>query len=200
MTKLILTYSRFKNEIARLRQMDYHPEKINESAKDEFDEVSKHLNVYEGQNLIATVRMTEHPFSPLKKWLVDETLYPWKNLTANAVEVTRSVVKKEWRQKSIYKFLMVKMCILCHEYNFDYIIAAIEPEMKAKDFLMELGFEIIGKPTCYIHPPFGRVLCHNIVLNLKNNYSRLLQIENNILNQLSQKEIKIIEPNVKQLV
>lgn len=201
MTKLVLSFSDFKKEVTDLRQLDYHNEKIDVSVKDAFDDVSKHLNLYHNQNLIGSVRMTERPYSPIQSWIEDISIYPFKNLhSRNIVELSRSVVKKEWRQKSIYKFLMVKICLLCHGLDFDYIVSAIELDMKAKDFLMDLGFEIVGKPSYYNHPPFGRVLCHNIILDLKSDHLKLRQMENNLLNKLFQMGINIIESSKKELM
>jgi hypothetical protein len=104
------------------------------------------------------------PPAALPGWLPDPGELPLAN-GPGVVEFTRGVVSQRWRGLGIYQLLMCA-AVLHAGKTATTAIAAIEPFLHVRHFLLLLGFRECGRPLILYDGPGCRTLAQGMELDL----------------------------------
>jgi hypothetical protein len=154
---------RFDPEIEALRRSDFELAAGTTRVRDPFDECSSYMLARVGDELVGAVRMTQPP-AALPGWLPDPSQLPLTN-GPGVVEFTRGVVSQRWRGLGIYQ-LLICASVLHAGKTATTAIAAIEPFLHVRHFLLLLGFRDRGRPLILHDGPGCRTLAQGMELDL----------------------------------
>ena len=133
------------------------------SARDEFDDQSRHVIVNDGDHPVGMVRITLGDPSVLGTWSRGRAPLPHG---PDVAELTRAVVAAPFRRLGIYRLAMLEAVLSLRTLGARLATAAIEPTFPGRRFLLELGFLPVGSPILFDDFPRRRTLAQPIGLTL----------------------------------
>ena len=154
---------RFEPDIEALRRSDFELAAGTTRVRDAYDDCSSFVLARVGDELVGAVRMTQPP-AALPGWLPDPRELPLAH-GPHVVEFTRGVVSHRWRGRGIYQLLMCA-AVLHAGKTATVAIAAIEPFLHVRHFLLLLGFFDRGRPMILHDGPGCRTLVRGMELDL----------------------------------
>jgi predicted GNAT family N-acyltransferase len=180
-------------EIIILRMTDFfNNEFSSEKVIDEFDDSAFFSTLRFNGTLIGVARITETSvISVFDKWSKGKDSTPKGQ---KCYEITRTVVKKEWRRRAMYHGLAMFTLKYLQENNAKTINTILERTSNVHDFLLRLGSVQCGEPyLCYDAPLLPSVTQAYTLNLLSAEYLQRYQIENNrIMNAITNRGYQII--------
>jgi predicted GNAT family N-acyltransferase len=158
---------------------------------DEFDDYSSFSTLRFNSTLIGVARITDTSvISVLDKWSKGKDITPKGQ---NCYEITRTIVKKEWRRRAIYHVLVIFILKYLQENNAKKINTLLESKSHLHNFLQRLGAAKCGEPYLCYDTPLLPSETQAYTLNLMiTEYPLLYQIENKrIMNAITNREYQI---------
>jgi len=183
--KVLNEYTKEINELRREAYYQNHPDI---EAKDEFDDISKFICIFDRDTLIACTRYTGMTPSVLQKWTSNDIALPSGNEYCN---LTRSAIKKEYRGGHYFTLLIFEDLICCFENKKNQVMTIVEAERKRVVFLERLGWELyLGEVLAY-QPPDGMTLGRLMIFDVRKNLNVLLEKREHLLNKMNVQGITV---------
>jgi|GEM_PF-4684839 len=185
----IAATTKFTSEMEKLRRTGFHNSSSETSSSDEFDTLSIHVLAIIRDEIIGMIRLTLEPPSVLQTWSGWKAPIPHGE---GVIDVTRGIVAKQWRGFDIYKLLMTETMIKAKALNAKIAVAPIEPHFQHRTFLSHIGFQNVGEPLIFNHPPIGDTVGQCLVQRLQKDFGKVTEVRAKIISGERMKNFRVV--------
>ena len=140
------------DDMIDLRTVDYfHNEFAVDEVVDKFDSDALFATLSIDEELIATARITDTSvISIFEEWSKGKDITPKGN---NCYEISRAVIKREWRNRAMYHVLIIFILKYLKENNAQAVNCVSVKESNLHKFIQNMGAVKCGVPyICYDVP------------------------------------------------
>ncbi|HEY9843716.1 MAG: GNAT family N-acetyltransferase [Candidatus Sericytochromatia bacterium] len=116
---------------------------------DEFELGSEYILAQIDSEPVGILRLSPWPVSPMTYWLATTKSPNPFILEAGSIEVTGTVVGPEYRQRGLYRLIMLSTLLHCKARGAKVVCLAVEPGFPLMGFLHEIGFVTLGEPLTF---------------------------------------------------
>lgn len=151
MRKLILGLeTELSLDMSILRDGAFRKEVPDEPIYDPFDDGSVHILARVDGEPVCMARVSPWPVCPMGSWLkLAESPNPFPT-GAGSVELTGTVVSPDYRNRGLYRLLMLATLLYCRTAGYSSASAAVEPDFPACAFLEQAGFQTQPEPLLFV--------------------------------------------------
>jgi hypothetical protein len=180
--------SKYTHQQDELRKEAFYQNHPNIEAKDEFDEISKYICVFDKSALVASGRYTEITPSVLQKWVNKSITLPSGNDYCN---LTRAAIKKEYRGGYYYKLLVLENLMYCYINNKKKAMTIVEAERKRVVFFERLGWELYLEEMMVYKPPDGMTLGQFMLFNVEKNINIITEKRTHLIKMMLEQGVTV---------
>ncbi|MBL0941235.1 MAG: hypothetical protein IBJ00_00665 [Alphaproteobacteria bacterium] len=169
----IIIHDKFNEEMDQLRQICF-PELRSDmsTARDIFDERSKHITVMIKGEIAAYGRLTPGPNSVFETISHGKARIPTGQ---DVIDFGKALVNPKYRGKNLFKVIILSGFQFAKYNSYHSIVGSYRIDSKMGPILQELGFEDSGPPVCILND----IIIQPIVYKInKDNYDWSYLIKN----------------------
>jgi len=188
----------YTKEIDELRREAYYQNVPCNTAKDKFDDVSKHICLFHNELLVGYSRYTGSTPSVLHSWASDNSILPAGNDIAN---LSRISVRNEYRGKMFSKLVILEVLLVSFSEKKTKILCVIEADEMKENYFNALGWQFFGEKISCFKPPDGFVSSRYLIYDLKKDSNVIFEKRSYIFDKMLQQGITVkseIFDNIKK--
>jgi len=178
-------------QINELRREAYYQDHPNLQAKDEFDDISKHICLFDNGTLLGYSRFTDKIPSVLHSWATkagNNIILPFGQDYCN---YSRSAIKINYRANNFFTLLNFEDLIFAFNSEKTKVMTIVEAERKRVLFQQRLGWQLFNGECDGYKPPDGIVLGQYMLYDLNKDINIVLEKRESLIRRMIEQGITV---------